>query len=400
MHDAAGAHQLFHLGLAGRAIERQAGQAAEFAPRRNPVGHLVADFDDATVGGAVVIVGWHGRKELRQNRRSILTHQSLPGSAPHRQFALLAFRQVQPVVEAHHPARTVDDGHADDHAVDDRFAEAHQRQDRKIFGARMCGGECSAGCDQADAQQTRKVESQRRTEKRRDEKVDEVVVRQARVHLLVEPRREQRRHDGHAQQVGAIEVPVRDPHDREHHEHQRAGHDGELPAVHQRQRRHQQETHREPGRDACLHRPDDDQQRHRPEPDPLTFGVVEPGSPRRAVQRDCKCKAAEHRCSDADATLQHPGLQQHDYAGTRRIRLRWHRAGERLTEPWRHAADMDGLLRVRDLDAFSGQCFVHARRHLRANGYPVAEIVGPGPDAEVQRAGAKTLEDDRRQRYG
>ena len=33
MHDAARAHQFLHLGLAGRAIERQAGQAAEFASK-------------------------------------------------------------------------------------------------------------------------------------------------------------------------------------------------------------------------------------------------------------------------------------------------------------------------------------------------------------------------------
>jgi hypothetical protein len=149
--------------------------------------------------------------------------------------------QGQPVVEAHHPARPVDHGHRHEHPVDDAFAEAHERQDREVLVAEARCIEGTARHQDRDASEARDVECQCGSQEHGEKEIDEVVVRQARVHELVEPRGEQRRHDGHAEQVGAEACPGHLSGEAQHGEHERPAEHRKLPAAHQCQRGHHQE---------------------------------------------------------------------------------------------------------------------------------------------------------------
>jgi hypothetical protein len=159
--------------------------------------------------------------------------------------------------------------------------------------AKYSGPTCAASRDplaaSSDARQAGEVVGERRAREHGDEEIDEVVVRQARVHELVQPRGHERRHDHHAEQVGAEAAPRATARRREHRERHRAADHGELPAVHQRERGHHQEAQRQPRADAGLHRPHAHQQAEAHQPDPLALAVLEPDAPGRA-----ECCEREH----------------------------------------------------------------------------------------------------------
>ena len=210
--------------------------------------------------------------------------------------------QIHSVVETHHPLRPVHDRHGHDHAVHEGLAEAHERQHGEVLGADVRRVEGSAGGQQCDARQASEVVGECRAREDGHEEVDEVIVRQPRMHELVQPRGDERRDDHHAEQVGAEAAPRRLPDECQHGECHRAADHGELPAMHQRERGHHQEAQREPRADAGLHRPHAHQQAQAREPDPLALTVLEPHAPGRAERRE-----REHRPDSPSVTRRVPG---------------------------------------------------------------------------------------------
>ena len=180
----------------------------------------------------------------------------------------------------------------------------------------------------------------------------------------------------------------------QHREHQRAGHDRELPAVHQRQRRHQQEPQRETRRDAGLHRPH--ARAAARDPNQTHCRSRSPSHARHGARRS-RSAARRRRaagCDDAVPASDQPGFDQHrGRAGA--VGVRGPTAWPTPRRSLRPACGSDTLRRCRSCCGngismpSARQRIVHAHRQLAADRHPVVEVVGPGADPEIERAGAE-----------